>query len=218
MLTYEQKIKIVRDRIDGKSMGDIAEEMHVSRQAISDFIKSLSEKRLSAKKCPFVALRRWFNNNNLTIEELASKIKVPTEELENALYIPEDCAADMDLKLAERLAEVSGIPVEKVKKNERSHKKKRIKVTPKDSQYKKVLYPEIANFLSINKMSISAFADFCEMDYSAVYFAITTIPSAPVSTSIKRVKIAHALGLPVEEAFSTQRKKGGPYKCKTENL
>ena len=209
MLTYDQKIKIVRDRIDGKSMGDIAEEMHVSRQAISDFIKSLSEKRLSAKKCPFVALRRWFNNNNLTIEELAGKINVATEELENALYVPENCVVDMELQLAERLAIVSGIPIAKVRKNERSHKKKRIKVAPRKNQYEKVLYPAISSFLKEQKMSISAFADMCEMEYSAVYFAITTIPSAPVSASVKRVKIANALKMPVEEAFYTHIKKGG---------
>lgn len=207
MLTYEQKIKIVRDRIDGRSMGEIAAELDVSRQAISDFIKSLSEKRLSAKKCPYIALRRWFNNNNITIEELADMIQVPTEELENALYVPENCEDDMDQALAERLAKVSGIPVNKIIKNERPRRKTRKRITPKRGQYDKVIFPNIVNYLKKNNLSISAFADLCQMEYSAVYFAITTIPSTPILASAKRRQIATAIDMPIEEAFFTEQTK-----------
>ncbi len=207
MLTYEQKIKIVRDRIDGKSMGEIAAELDVSRQAISDFIKSLSEKRLSAKKCPYIALRRWFNNNNITIEELADMIQVPTEELENALYVPENCEDDMDQALAARLAKVSGIPVNKIIKNERPRRKTRKRITPKRGQYDKVIFPNIVNYLKKNNLSISAFADLCQMEYSAVYFAITTIPSTPILASAKRRQIATAIDMPIEEAFFTEQTK-----------
>lgn len=205
MLTRTQKLLCAEMRIDGKSMGQIAGVMDVSRQAISDFFTSLSEKRLSAKRCPFVQFRRWFNNNNLTLLDLANEIGVPLEDLEKAIYLEEDNENDMVPEIAAKISEFSGIPLDDIKHNEWPRKRALSRVAPRRGQYEKILFPQIAEYLKEHDLSISAFATYCKMDYSAVYFAITTIPTTPVSQSKKRLQIAEAIHMNVDEAFAIER-------------
>lgn len=204
MLTRDQKLTCAEMRIDGQSMGAIAEKLDVSRQAISDFFTSLSEKRLSAKLCPFVQFRRWFNNTNMTLRDLADAIGVSIETLEAAIYLSPDNDDDMNRTIATKISKFSGIPVEEIKQNEWPRKRQMSKAAPRRGQYEKVLFPKIAAYLKDHNLSISAFATMCRMDYSAVYFAITTIPTAPASESPKRRQIAEAIHMDVEEAFDTR--------------
>lgn len=210
MLTRDQKLTCAEMRIDGQSMGEIANTMEVSRQAISEFFTSLSEKRISAKRCPFVYFRRWFNSTNLTLRELADKIGISISDLEIAIYLPEDKEEDMDIAVAEKIADFSGVPIEDIRHNEWPRKRSLSKTAPRRGQYEKILFPQIALYLQKHNLSISAFAALCKMDYSAVYFAITTIPSTPVSESKKRVQIAQVMNMNVEEAFYTTKERSAP--------
>lgn len=188
-------------RIDGQSMGQIASVMEVSRQAISDFFTSLSEKRLSAKRCPFVQFRRWFNNNNMTLRELADEIGVSIEDLEKAIYLPDENEEDMDAEIAAKIAEISGVPAEDIRRNEWPKKRQMSQTAPRRGQYERIVYPRISEYLKEHDLSISAFAALCNMEYSAVYFAITTIPTTPIAGSPKRQQIAKAIHMDVEDAF-----------------
>ena len=87
-MTKEQKLAVVRMRLDGMSLEEIGQKMGCTRQNISMLLKSLSYGNVGKKGAPIKveawerpALAAWLNEHKTTIPELAHEINVSSGTL-----------------------------------------------------------------------------------------------------------------------------------------
>lgn len=77
MLTYAAKQEIVKMRIDGFTIQEIADRHGVTKQYISLFLKGLSsEKKRRCHKCIFPGLKAWMVQNNVSVTQFFEEIKL----------------------------------------------------------------------------------------------------------------------------------------------
>lgn len=82
-MTKEQKIEVVRMRLDGMTLEEIGKEMGCTRQNVSLMLKSLSSGGVGKRGAPLKveawarpAIAVWFNEHHMTIPELAWEIGI----------------------------------------------------------------------------------------------------------------------------------------------
>lgn len=77
MLTQADKQEIVKMRVNGFTLQDIANKFGVTRQYVSLFLNGLSrDRKRSCRKCIFPGLKAWMNQNNVSVTQLYESVGV----------------------------------------------------------------------------------------------------------------------------------------------